>query len=395
MPFGNCSMASRNLPLVVHVVHSLEGGGTERFLLSLLRAFDHHTMRHVVVTLRDAGSLAAQLPDEVACIALGAVGRSRTSGFHLARVCARLRPSLIHARNTCTWSDAVMACMLVPGAKLVLGFHGLQSGGDFSRRDRYAVRIARALGASFTSVSELGQRQMARQLRLPLQRIAHLPNGIDPGRFDAHATQTRHLVRESLGYLPHERVIGIVGSLTAVKGHDLLLTAFANTARTIPAIRLLVVGDGPLRGALEATARELSIHDRVHFSGWRDDVPALLGAMDTYVCASRSEGMSNALLEAMACGLPVIATSVGDHPTMIRDGIDGLMVPPNDAQSLTSAIILILETPELAHRLGAAARSRAGSFDLQRSVAAYQQFYRSLLVASQSMTPCPGVLAYS
>jgi glycosyltransferase involved in cell wall biosynthesis len=361
------------------VVHSLEGGGTERVLVSLLRAFDHRTLRHVVITLRDAGSLAAQLPDEVACIALGALGRSRTSGFRLARICARLCPAIIHARNVCTWPDAVMARMLIPGAKLVLGFHGLESGGHFSRRDRCVARIARALGARFTSVSECGQRQMARELGLPLERIEHIPNGIDLSRFDAHATHTRRLVRESFGYLPNERVIGIAGSLTAVKGHDVLLSAVAAVAQTTPDIRLLMVGDGPLRGALEAAAGRLAIQKRVHFTGWREDIPTLLSAMDAYVCASHSEGMSNAVMEAMASGLPLVSTSVGDHPSVIRHGLDGLLVPPGDASALARALQTLFGSPDRAAAMGRSARARIEEFSFARTVAAYQRLYGDII----------------
>jgi glycosyltransferase involved in cell wall biosynthesis len=276
--------------------------------------------------------------------------------------------------------------MLMPHTRLVLGFHGLESGGDFSRRDRCAARIAKALGARFTSVSELGKCQMAHQLRVPLQHIEQLANGIDSSRFAAHTAQTRPLIREALGYLPHDRVIGIVGSLTAVKGHDLLLSAVAAVAQTIPDLRLLVVGDGPLRGALVAATRKLTIHDRVHFTGWREDVPALLSAMDGYVCASRSEGMSNAVMEAMASGLPVVSTSVGDHPTVLRHGLDGLLVPPGDASALAQSLQTLLNSPDRAVGTGRSAQTRIKEFSFGSAVDAYQRYYHSMLSQPAAQT---------
>ena len=102
-------MNSPDPPLVMHLVHSLEGGGTERVLVALLRGFDHRTMRHTVVTQRSAGSLAVQLPDRVGCIALGTRGRSWSAGLRIARACRRLRPAILHARNVNTWADAMLA----------------------------------------------------------------------------------------------------------------------------------------------------------------------------------------------------------------------------------------------------------------------------------------------
>lgn len=366
-------------PLVVHVVHSLEGGGTERMLVALLGAFDRRVMRHAVITLRDAGSLAAALPDDVACIALETVGRSRASALHLARICARLRPSIIHARNVCTWSDAVIARLFHPRAKLILGFHGLQNGGHFSPRDRRAVYLGRVLGACFTSVSQHGARQLMKECRVPNHRIAHLPNGVDLCRTVVSPEDTKLRMRASFGYFPYHFVVGIVGSLTPVKGHAYLLAAIADAARFVPAIRLLVIGDGPLRGELEALARSLAIDDRVQFTGWRDDAAMMMNAMDTYVCASDSEGMSNALMEAMALGMPIVSTEVGDHPAMLRNGKDGLLVPPGHAAALAQSLQTLFHEPDLAAALGQNARRRIEAFDFERTVEAYQHFYHGLL----------------
>ena len=380
-------MASPNAPLVLHVVHSLEGGGTERALVSLLRAFDYGQMRHAVVTLRHAGSLAARLPDEVACVAMRTVGRSRTSGFRLAHICARLRPSIIHARNVCTWPDAAVAGVLNPRSKLVLGFHGLEGGGHFSRRDRHAARFAKAFGARFTSVSEFSKLQMIDEFRLPREQVDVLANGVDLARFASHGPSDRNRVRESFGFQPSHRVIGIVGSLTSVKGHDVLLSAIANVVRKRPQVRLLVVGDGPLRGNLEARAAKLGILNSVHFAGWREDVPMLLGAMDVHVSASRSEGMSNALLEAMAAGLPVVSTAVGDHSQVVRHGVDGLLVRPQNVPALTEAIETIMDAPERAAVMGRSARARVEAYGFERMVDAYQCYYFDLLKPAPNTAP--------
>lgn len=368
-------MDSPKAPLVLHLVHSLEGGGTERVLVSLLKAFDHRVIRHTVVTQRCAGTLAAQSPEEVACIPLQAQGRTYATGLRLARLCRRLQPTILHARNVNTWGDALVAQILCPSIKLVLGFHGLQAGGRFGIREKIMGRIASALGAQFTSVSLRAQRQMAHELGLRVEKIQHLPNGIDFGCLKP--TENRNALRANFGYSGNEITLGIVGSLTPVKGHGALLSAFARAAANISALRLIIIGDGPLRPDLEETARRLNVHDRVKFLGHRDDLPAILPALDAYVCASHSEGMSNALMEAMTAGLPVITTDVGDHSLLVRDGVDGLVVSPDDVTALSGAIQAMV-TSRVSQTMGQNAKQRILAFCFDKTAQAYQSFYAGL-----------------
>ena len=371
-------MPSRNAaPLVAHVVHSLEGGGTERVLVALLKSFNHRELRHVVVTLREAGGLAAELPEEVACIALNTAGRSRRSALALARVMARLRPAVIHARNVCTWFDACIARVCTPASQLVLGFHGLEGGGDFSSRSRMVAQVAKSMGSRFASVSECGRGLIATQLGVPLRVISHLPNGVDPCRFRPPSPEDRRAARQLLGIGDHECVVGVVGSLKPVKAHDVLLEAVAQIRGEIPNIKLLIVGDGPLRGMLEEAARRLEIRERIEFCGWREDVAIVLHAMDAFVCCSRSEGMSNSLLEAMAGGLPVVSTAVGDHPDLLGNDV-GLLIPADNAGALAEALKTLLSSKETAKELANRARARAEEFDFPNAVAEYERFYGSL-----------------
>ena len=174
-----CKVSDRRPPGIVHVVHSLEGGGTERGLVSLLCGLDSSYGRHVVVTLRGAGPLAARLPDHVSCRPIGATGRSRTICLKLARIAREWKASVIHARNTGCWYDATVAGWLTPGARLVLGFHGLETGPTFSGRQRRLARLGLYAGARFVSVSEAGKRQLTAEAAIPPERVDVLINGID------------------------------------------------------------------------------------------------------------------------------------------------------------------------------------------------------------------------
>jgi glycosyltransferase involved in cell wall biosynthesis len=255
--------------------------------------------------------------------------------------------------------------------------------------------MAVGLGGRFASVSEAGRGMIVERLGLSPDHVVHLPNGVEVTRFADARMRERGAARAALGFADDAWVVGSVGALTPVKGFDVLLEAAARLAPTCDGFRLLIVGDGPLRNTLTEEAAKLEIVDRVRFTGRREDVATLLAAMDAYVCSSRSEGMSNALLEAMSAGLPVIATSVGDHPVVIRNGVDGLLVPPNDVDSMAAALRKLINGQDLSVRLGAAARSRAEEFDFRRSVAAYERFYRRLVQVSNIVPQAPGAPAYA
>ncbi len=371
-------------PGILHVVHSLTQGGTERTLIALLRALATGPFRHAVATLREAGPLAAELPDMIACRPIGALRArrltptSRIVSVRLARYARRFGTRIIHARNTGCWADATLAAWLTPGAQLVLGFHGLESATPLPPRRRRIAGWACRTGAKFTTVSQAGKTLLVEQARIPAERITVLPNGVDREAFKPQSRSIRQVARTSFEYSEKEWVVGIVGSLTTVKGHDTLLAAAACIAADNPHLRLLIVGDGPLRATLAQEAQAAGVADRVRFTGWRDDVPAILSAMDVFVCASESEGMSNAMLEAMAAGLPIVATSVGDHSHLLRHGIEGLLVPPGAPRAMAGALAQLARDQALRQRFATAARTRSAAFEFRETVRAYAGFYETL-----------------
>ncbi len=378
----NCKRRDADRPLVLHVIHSLQGGGTERVLVDLLRMCDAALFRHAVVTQRAAGSLASALPDHIPCVAMGARGRSWATGVRLGLIARKLRPAILHARNTGCWNDALVAKILTPGARLVLGFHGLESASYFGCGQRRSAKWGMHCGARFTSVSEAGRRQLQAEAHIPAERIEVLENGVRLERFLDVGVEARRRVREPLLLPDSAFVVGTVGSLTAVKNQTLLISAVAQLTEARVDVRLLIVGDGPLRESLAQQAFEVGIADRVCFTGWREDVPALLSAMDAYVCSSASEGMSNAVLEAMAAGLPIVTTDVGDHAVMIRNHRDGLIIEPHSATALAQALRTLVFAPDLRRRLGAAALGRARSYNFEQVVRRYERYYHMLLAST-------------
>ncbi|MCH8242656.1 MAG: glycosyltransferase [Planctomycetes bacterium] len=368
-----------NLPGILHLIHSLEGGGTERTLVSLLNRFDPTLWRHEVVTLRKAGSLARFLPDHVACRALNLPAGGRLAGLRLARIARMRETSVIHARNTGCWFDAILASALAPRAALVLGFHGLESGEPFSRRQRLLARLGLTVGARFASVSEAGRGQLVHEARVPKERIDVLLNGVDLARFVPAEPPSRRNVRKELGIDRTSFVVGTVGRLAAVKRHDLLIEAMRAAVHAVPDLVVLLIGAGPECASLTRLAQKADMQDRVVFTGSRDDIPRMLAAMDLYVCCSESEGMNNALLEALACGVPAVVTDVGNNKWIVGDGEAGIVIPRSAATALTQAVISLASSTTWRRRMSQAARLRATSFDIPHTVSAYEKWYRDLL----------------
>jgi glycosyltransferase involved in cell wall biosynthesis len=205
-------------------------------------------------------------------------------------------------------------------------------------------------------------------------------NGLNTHGFSAFPPGAHEQVRGELGIPLDAFAVGSVGRLHPQKGYDLLLQAVGFLHTRIPTLRVLIVGEGEARPALEQQRRELGLEEVVIFAGERRDIPAMLSALDGFVSASRWEGLSNAVLEAAAAGLPVIATRVGGTPEIVLDGETGLLVEPEDAQGLATAILQLYENPELRRRLGQAGQQRVeAAFTLRTTIQKTGQLYTRLL----------------
>ena len=384
-------------PIIAHVLPTLDGGGTERALVALLGGLDATLRRHVVITLRAPGRRAATLPDAVACHPLHCRQRDRWAGLRLARALRDCGAHVVHARNTGCWLDALLAAawrtLTGRPVRVVLGFHGFDEGDRFTPRQVSRARLGHRLGARFATVSHRGADQLQTEAGIPAGRISVLPNGVDWARFADRAPDERRRLRNEWRLADESVAVGIIGSLTPVKGHACLLDAFAEAQRSQPDLRLVIVGDGPLRGALQQRAQQLGVRDAVRFVGPREDVPACLAAVDVCVCASWSEGLSNVLLEAMAAGRAVVTTDVGDHALVARPDRESIVVPAGACEGLARALACLSRDTQLRRALGEAARARAAEYDFAAMVERYERFYAGLLNAAPAVRPVSGMAA--
>ncbi len=210
------------------------------------------------------------------------------------------------------------------------------------------------------------------------EQFVNIPSGIDLKPFEA-SQRAAGEVKASLGLLPSARLIGSVGRLDQVKGHTYLLDAFTMLAPRFPDLHLVLVGDGELRVDLQSRAAEAGLADRVHFLGWREDIPALLHAFDLFVFPSLSEGMGRALVEAMAAGLPIVASNVCGIPEVLAQGEAGYLVEPASAASLATGIERLLLDPSQRRRLAKAARERARAYSIETMLHRIEAVYQSVL----------------
>lgn len=224
------------------------------------------------------------------------------------------------------------------------------------------------------SVAEFAKRGM----RLPPEQLTVIPNGVDVTRFEA----VEPLLLAELGLDAERRMILFIGRLEHDKRPQWLLERMPEIARRLPRHNLVVVGQGPLADNLHRTAKRLGVDHRVYFVGWRPDVPRLLANADLLVLTSASEGMSNAILEAMASARPVVATDVHGAQELLGDDHGGQLVATDDPAAFVDAVARVAGDAKLAHQLGQHNRDRVRrEFSFERTVASYVALYDALLTA--------------
>ena len=357
---------------LLFVLTSPVHGGVEEVVLALLRRLDPGEFRLAVAApgpLLDAFSagLAGVRVDAEAIAADTRGGLARLAGFT-----RRFRPDVV---NPHLFRSTAVAAPLARwhGARVVETYHGREGW----RRGFLADRLVGRLVDRVIAVSEAARAFLIRGKGYPAAKITVVPNGRDLAVF--RPGSARAAARKELGLDRTAPTVGVVGRLEPQKGHAYLLDAWPAVMREFPDARLLLVGDGGLRGALRAQARARGVADSVIFAGFRADVPRMLDALDILCLPSLYEGMPLTAIEGAAMALPIVATAVDGTPEVVREGRTGRLVPPADPPALARALLDLLRDPDGARRMGQAARDRAClRFDLDRQVAATARVYRSV-----------------
>ncbi|MGZ9075939.1 MAG: glycosyltransferase, partial [Burkholderiaceae bacterium] len=251
------------------------------------------------------------------------------------------------------------------------------------RRYQWVRRAYSPFVSRYVAVSEDLERYLRDRVGIAADRIVQLYNGVDTERFHP-GRDTDAAIDGCPFHRPEHWLVGTVGRMDHVKDQSALARAFVLALRMHPGardrMRLIMVGEGVLRADSERILVDGGARELAWFGGERDDIAGIMRGLDCFVLPSRGEGISNTILEAMACALPVVATRVGGNAELVEDGLTGRLVPAADPLALAQAILSYFESPPLARRQGRAARHRVeGTFSLDRMVDNYHRLYLAAL----------------
>ena len=373
---------------VVHLIDSLNPGGAERFTMHIVARLDGEKFDRTLVPTRATqdwwpGDTRAEAMRELKQGGVRIVELGRSERFDLRAwgplltLLREEKTDVLHAHmfGSSLWGAIIGRLARVP--VVIAHEHGSPPDLPKVRRDLDRYVIGRSVDA-YLAVSEIERRQLVDDRGIPSHKTRVLPNGIEAPTVDASRD-----VRAELGIAPDAPVLGAVGVLRPEKAHDVLLRAAARLLPTTPGLRVVIVGDGEEREALEPLAEELGLSDAVLFTGIRTDVPEILRAFDVAVNASHREGSPLSVMEYMEAGLPVVATAVGGVPEIIHDGVHGRLVEPGDDEALAAAIAGVLADREKAAALGRRGRERRREhFDLGAVARRLEALYAELTAAA-------------
>jgi glycosyltransferase involved in cell wall biosynthesis len=360
------------------------GGGAERQITELATHLDRSRFEATVVALvpwnvrsKHGGTYYKRLAD--AGIEIVTIPRATRAGpFQLARLASWMHTARPHIVHSFLFSENWRTRLAALAAPRVCVFTGERSVNSWKRPHHHALeRLLTRRAARVVVNAEAIRRFLVQKGGLPPEKVALIYNGVDTEKFAPRPD--REAERASRGWPGEAFVVGHTGTMVAHKGQPQVLRACAAAAAATADLRVVLLGDGPDRGALVALARELGLEGRVVMPGFEADVPRVLGCLDAYLHFSRErEGCSNAILEAMACGLPVVATDVGGNRELVEDGVTGFLVGEEDVAAAGAALRRLAVDRELRTRLGQAARSAAErQFGITRMVEATQSLYET------------------
>lgn len=361
---------------IAFCITDLDPGGAERALVQLVTRLDRRRWEPAVFCLSGGGSLVEELKAAgVRVVCLGA--RHWTSLgvlWRLVRELRRFRPEIVQTFLFHANLAGRVAARLA-GVRHVVS--GIRVAERRSRLPLWLDRWTNGMVRFNVCVSQAVAEFSVSVAGLPADKIAVIPNGVDVAKFETAPAADL----ASLGIPAGSRVLLTIGRLDPQKGLRDLIAAAAIVAPKFPDVHFLLVGEGPERDELERLIRERRLGGQVHLAGWRGDVPNVLAAGHALVLSSLWEGMPNVVLEAMAAGLPVVATRVEGISELVIEERTGLLVPPHAPEELAAAIEKLLADATTARAMGQAGRDRArAEFSWDKMVARYEDVYRALAV---------------
>lgn len=369
---------------IAHVIYRFDTGGLENGVVNLINQLPQNKYRHSIITHKGMNpDFAARIKTDNVRFYDLAKRDGQDWGLYrrLNRLLKELKPALLHTRNLATIESQLVGWWR--GIPLrIHGEHGwdMADVGGTNPKYQRLRRLLKPFIHHFIALSSEANQYLIDKIGVPAGKVSHICNGVDFDRFAVAQTPQGAV---PMDFFAHTRLVfGTVGRLADVKNQRYLVEAFAklveNLGKEADALRLMLVGDGGTRTKLERQVQEAGLAKQVWFAGDRADVPAMMQKMQVFVLPSLAEGISNTFLEAMASGLPVIATDVGGNPDLMPpEHVQTNLVPVNQVDALVSAMMRYARHPALAAQEGLQAKQYCHrQFSLANMVEKYQQLYQ-------------------
>lgn len=378
MPVESVYVPTAATPIrIAFCITDLDAGGAERALVQIVTRLDRRRWEPFVFCLSGEGELAAVLRDAgIVVVCLGANNRHRLRVvWRLSRRLAKLRPTIL---QTFLYHANIAGRLAGKAARIPVIVSGIRVA---EKRSGFRLWLDRAtdwMVARHVCVSQDVAGFSAARGGLPVSKICVIPNGVDAARLG----EAPRADLAQFGIPPASRTLLFVGRLDPQKGPFVLLAAAKDLLARYSDLHVLLVGEGPLGEKLRAWVAKENLPSRIHFAGRRNDVPSLFRAADLFVLPSLWEGLPNVVLEAMAAGVPVVATRVEGVSDLLIDGRTGLIVPPDSAADLGEAIDRLLVDPDHARQMARNAQHFVRErFAWEHVIDQYEQLYLELLAS--------------
>ena len=366
---------------IVHVVHRFDTGGMENGMVNLFNTLSPERYRHTVVALTDYGDFRQRITAQP--VEFHALHRAPGHGFgwtvRLWKLLRSLKPDLVHTRNLAALEAQFVAAAAGIRAT-VHGEHGRDVFDLYGQNWKYNLlrRAAKPFVSNYIAVSQDLETWLRLAICVPPRKLHHIYNGVDSEKF-----HPREGARPAFAH-PDSIVFGSVGRMVAVKDYPTLTRAFIQLVRQQPEraarARLVIIGEGPARKTCLDLLQAAGLAHLAWLPGVRDDIADIMQVLDVFVLPSKNEGISNTILEALASGLPVIATAVGGNLELVEEGVNGMLVQPGDVGGMAQALLAYLDAPARIAEHGAHARQHAVQrFSIPVMAEAYSLVYELTL----------------
>jgi sugar transferase (PEP-CTERM/EpsH1 system associated) len=375
-------------PLIAHIIYKLDIGGLENGLVNLINTIPSNKYHHVIICLKEATNFKKRI--SASNVKIFSLHKKEGHDFqmflNLYKLLNVLSPEIVHTRNLATL-ECQLPAYLAGVKRRVHGEHGWDINDPYGNNIKYQWlrRCSSPLIDLYIPLSLQLKEYLIKKARVPEKKIRHIINGVDTGMFYP-ATVSKPLLSDNPFSGKDELVlIGSVGRMQGVKDQMTLVKAFINLLVMRPVLksvaRLVLVGDGPIRHQAIKLLSETGVEHLAWLPGERNDVADILRNLDIFVLPSTAEGISNVILESMATGLPVIATTVGGNPDLVVDGVTGKLVEPKNPQMLAEALAYYFDNPANIKNHGYSGLKKVDKdFSLDTMVNRYLAVYDELML---------------